>query len=230
MNALQIPRFSPKNIWAGTGVSAPIPALTKMPVKEAIMANRGLCSVDGCGKPANGKRGMCNAHYLRWYRHGDPLGGLARAGWGEPSAWLRLHVSHSGEECLIWPFARGRDGRGRIQREASPQAHRAMCILAHGEPPTGRHEAAHSCGMGHEGCVNPQHLYWALPVENAADRWKHGTQVHGEASRCAKLTRHDVKAIRALRGAATHAEIGDRFGVHGETIGDIYRGKSWTWL
>ena len=33
-----------------------------------------MCSVKGCGKPHYG-RGWCNAHYTRWRRHGDPLGG-----------------------------------------------------------------------------------------------------------------------------------------------------------
>lgn len=35
------------------------------------------CSVLGCASPPQ-KRGMCNAHYLRWYRHGDALGGPGR--------------------------------------------------------------------------------------------------------------------------------------------------------
>ena len=32
------------------------------------------CTVNDCIKPAT-IRGWCNAHYLRWQRHGDPLGG-----------------------------------------------------------------------------------------------------------------------------------------------------------
>lgn len=34
------------------------------------------CAIDGCERPVS-KRGWCNAHYLRWYRHGDPLAGGA---------------------------------------------------------------------------------------------------------------------------------------------------------
>lgn len=40
------------------------------------------CSIDGCKKPV-GKvksRGWCTAHYTRWQRHRDPLGGRARYG------------------------------------------------------------------------------------------------------------------------------------------------------
>lgn len=34
----------------------------------------GECSVEGCLNPRK-SRGWCHAHYLRWRRHGDPLGG-----------------------------------------------------------------------------------------------------------------------------------------------------------
>ena len=32
------------------------------------------CSVEGCDREV-ASRGMCNAHYIRWRRYGDPLGG-----------------------------------------------------------------------------------------------------------------------------------------------------------
>ena len=31
------------------------------------------CTIESCDKPAAG-RGWCRKHYMRWYRHGDPLG------------------------------------------------------------------------------------------------------------------------------------------------------------
>lgn len=30
------------------------------------------CHIDGCDRPAKARQ-MCNAHYLRWWHHGDPL-------------------------------------------------------------------------------------------------------------------------------------------------------------
>lgn len=43
--------------------------LVPMPSKSSI-----ICSVDGCEDSVR-VRGWCNRHYLRWYRHGDPLAG-----------------------------------------------------------------------------------------------------------------------------------------------------------
>lgn len=50
-----------------------------------------------------------------------------------------------------------------------------MCQKAHGDPPSPKHDAAHSCGRGHEGCVNPNHLSWKTKKQNQADRITHGT-------------------------------------------------------
>jgi hypothetical protein len=35
-----------------------------------------LCSIEGCTKPSKARR-FCDAHWARWARHGDPLGGKA---------------------------------------------------------------------------------------------------------------------------------------------------------
>lgn len=38
------------------------------------MADRGVCSIEGCGKP-NYSRTWCEAHYQRWRKHGAPIAG-----------------------------------------------------------------------------------------------------------------------------------------------------------
>ena len=193
------------------------------------MTAKDKCTVEGCASTAS-KKGMCNAHYLRKRRHGD-ANFVARPGNGSVREWIESHLDFAGDDCLIWPFARGRDGRGRMYTEdGAAQAHRVMCTLVLGEPPTPKHEAAHSCGKGHEGCVNPRHLKWATPRENAADRKAHGTEVLGEARWSAKLNRSQVRRIRAIPESRTCAEIAEAFGVGTETIRDIRKGRTWKWL
>jgi len=39
------------------------------------------CTIDGCpNKARRSKRGWCEKHYMRWYRHGDPLATMAGDG------------------------------------------------------------------------------------------------------------------------------------------------------
>jgi hypothetical protein len=193
------------------------------------------CSVGGCEgnahRAAEGKRGYCSKHYQRLRRHGDPT----RV--EKPSSpaldWLRAHVGHPTDECLRWPFHIGDDGYGRVHRRGDDQlttASRAMCEMAHGAPPSPKHEAAHSCGRGDNACTNPRHLYWATSARNHADKIEHGTTNRGERQWRSKLTAADVHEIRRLRGSMTQTKIGARFNVHQSVISDIYRGKKWGWL
>lgn len=182
------------------------------------------CSVNGCGAPLLA-RGWCKRHYDRWRRHGDPHICLKpMVARGAPMQWLIENAEHNGDDCLIWPFARHPDGRAHM-RAGKPS--RIMCELAHGQPPTDKHEAAHSCGKGYDACVNPQHLRWATPVENTADKVEHGTLLNGSRLPQAKLTENQVREIRALKGKLFQREIAAMFGVQITCINKILNGKSW---
>ena len=83
----------------------------------------------------------------------------------------------STDDCIMWPFAvRKSSGYGahcsvRSGVKKNHDVHRYVCERAHG-PSLENHQAAHRCG--NKLCVNPQHLYWASPKENAGDSMKHG--------------------------------------------------------
>jgi hypothetical protein len=139
------------------------------------MASDKICSIEGCGK-RHVARGWCNAHWQRWKDHGDPMAGVPlrrRALGGEVDRWLReIAIPYSGDECLIWPYAKDSDGYGSIRNRG---VHRVVCEEVNGERPTLKHEAAHSCGNGHLACCAPSHLRWATHAENMADAIEHGT-------------------------------------------------------
>jgi hypothetical protein len=138
--------------------------------------------------------------------------------------WLLDHASYSGAECLIWPFARHPDGRAHMK---AGKPSRIMCELAHGPAPTPTHEAAHSCGKAYSGCVNPLHLRWATPKENAADKEMHGTVVRGERHYGTTLTEVDVRRIRSLRGEVLGRDLAEEYGVTAGCISEIQNMKSW---
>lgn len=187
-----------------------------------------ICAVDGCTKPAE-SRGWCDAHYQRWRKHGDPLGGRTEN--GAAMDWLLAHLNTKSDECVAWPFARDRNGYGRLHfRGKLSFAHRVMCELAHGEPPTEKHHAAHSCGKGHLGCVNPKHLRWATRVENEADKGCHGTLSRGEYHPQSKLSAANVLEIRQILKNEGASKIAKSFGVQPQTISAIKHRKSWAWL
>lgn len=186
------------------------------------------CSIDGCARQVSYKDGLCSGHARRLRLYGDPLAGRFE---GLGRQWILDHVEHTGDECLIWPFGR-QNGYACVRwPDGQRRAHRVMCGLAHGPAPTPDHEAAHSCGKGHRGCIHPGHLRWATPLENQRDRFLHGTDSRGERHACARLTRAQVIEIRALiDDGRSDGELGVRFGVRSASINNIRHRRSWAWL
>lgn len=96
------------------------------------MDKRTTCSIEGCAR-AKLARGWCRAHYNRWKRHGDPLGGAA-----ERSA---------GRVCEVPGCGGKHEGRGYC----APHYNRYM---AHGDPLWEKPaRAIPDCSV--EGCENP---------------------------------------------------------------------------
>lgn len=172
---------------------------------------------------------MCPSHYARWLRYGDALAG--RTFRGELPKWIEQHKSYTGEDCLKWPFGTDGSGYGSCSTIAGEnKAHRIMCALVHGPAPTPSHEAAHSCGKGHEGCVNPRHLRWATRSENMADRIEHGGGNRGSRHGMSKLNEETVRAIRSLQSEHPQTTLARMFGVSQPLINAVIHRKRWDWL
>lgn len=121
-------------------------------------------------------------------------------GQGKCIAWIRAHADYTGDDCLTWPFAIQATGYGSFGYLGKPHyAHRYMCELVNGPPPTAKHHASHSCGRGKFGCVNRNHLSWKTPSENNRDRRKHGTQ-GGSIGPITDLTLEQIEEIRQCKG------------------------------
>lgn len=186
------------------------------------------CAVDDCSsKPRS--LGFCTKHYQRFAKHGDAKKVVTPK---TPARdWLEAHVAHDGDDCLIWPFYRMRNGYGQVVHNGRRAvASRAMCELAHGAPPSIDMEAAHSCGRGREGCVNPRHLRWATASENQMDRVIHGTSNRGERQGSSKLTRSEVLQIRSLAKEMSARKVAKMFGISHSHVQSIAAGHSWQHL
>lgn len=153
---------------------------------------KSICLV--CDRPALA-RSYCAKHYQRLRRHGDPLAGRPIS--AQRAFIERLLVEkHTG--CVIWPFATTNGGYASASLDGKPVVvSRLICGLVNGDPPHVGMEAAHRCGNGAIGCVNPMCLYWATKAENNADKIRHGRAPAGENHWRCKLTDSQVAAIRS---------------------------------
>lgn len=125
------------------------------------------CSVTDCVKPVR-TRGWCGMHYMRWWKHGDPLivkrppGAISRLTPRE-RFWPKVDKSAEPDGCWVWTASRDQ-GYGKMYYHGRyVRAH----ILAYewlvGPIPAGL-ELDHLCR--NHACVNPVHLEPVTHREN----------------------------------------------------------------
>lgn len=133
---------------------------------------------------------------------------MTTKGNGKTIQWIRDHQAYQHDDwCLMWPFSRTRGYGTFVYLGKGYYAHRFMCELVHGEPPTPAHQAAHSCGNGHLGCVNPKHLAWKTQSENQLDCREHGTQAKTDTGNKGRLSLALADEIRALKGIKPNGRL-----------------------
>jgi hypothetical protein len=147
---------------------------------------------------------------------------------GTGMAFLQKHLAHQGEVCVPWPlFIDPASGYGLLYfRKRTQTAHRIMCQLAHGDPPTPKHHAGHSCH--NRICINPNHLSWKTHSENMLDKRANGTANVNNWGQRGKLTAEQAAAILALKGKKTQVAIAKQFGITESNVRNIHKGKIWS--
>ena len=150
---------------------------------------------------------------------------MTRACKGEPRQfYLDVVRTHNTLDCLIWPYARNKQGYAVIAWPGrSMLVSKLACEDAHGPPPSPKHHAAHSCGKGDEGCVNQHHVSWKTKSANTVDAVEYGSH------NTVKLTAEDVREIRSI-AAWKHREIAMLYGVSRANISYILRGQTWGFI
>ncbi|MDX3926746.1 MAG: hypothetical protein QHC90_13205 [Shinella sp.] len=150
---------------------------------------------------------------------------------GAPLKFIHGAILCRNDDCLFWPYGKTTEGYAVLNVDGKgTSASRYLCELVNGKAPSSRHQAAHSCGNGHKGCVNPLHLSWKTPKDNQADRVLHGTDQNGERNSQAVLTELQAKEILRLKGIRTQKSLAKEFGVSRTAISKVHRRVNWAWL
>ena len=194
------------------------------------MAKSRICSVDGCSKPAL-VRGYCNLHYQRALgRSKVPMTAPSRTTRERIDAFIAHVLANPTDECVIWPFTRSAAGRAcrSITGGGTKYVHAQLCAVVHGPKPSPMHVAAHSCGQGHNGCINPRHVRWDTAKGNEADKLRHGTRPLGEKVFGARFVEADIRRIRQLWEAGeTQVAIAKMYGCRQNRISSIVNRHTW---
>jgi hypothetical protein len=196
-------------------------------MRKTKAIERTSCIIDGCLNIVIGN-GLYRHHYDLKRRHGDPMiiGKVEKK--QQQLAFIDRAVLCKDDQCLLWPYGNG--GYVRIWNKTKKRRHtvsRIVCEKIHGPPPTEAHEAAHSCGKGHLGCINGSHLRWDTHKGNMADMLIHDTVQHGERNKLSQLTAKQIIQIREMRYNYTNVQLSKIFGVSQVTISLIINNKRW---
>lgn len=190
----------------------------------------GSCTVEGCPEWACAV-GLCNRHYLKRRKYGDPTAGPDRPERGlTPTERLDRTGWDMDPDTGCWNYRGGLDSSGYGQifsggtgKRTRSGAHRLALERKIGRTLSGagvdKEYALHTCD--NRKCVNPEHLFVGTHRENMADMAR-----KGRARRPGRLSDADVLEIHRLRDedGLLQREIGAIFGVHQAYISEILRG------
>lgn len=182
------------------------------------------CTIPDCKRPHLAK-GLCRMHYKRNWRYGDPnIRHVVANGEAQSFAQDLLDKPPTTDSCITWPFAKAESGHGSINcQDREKVIYVSRWLLTRITPqPSKLHLALHSCGKGHEACVNPKHLYWGTQADNTHDMvvaGRHPTQ---------KINAVVAQAIWDAKGTGTKHEVAERFPpATSDIVSNIWHHNSW---
>lgn len=128
------------------------------------------------------------------------------------------------DHCILYPCSKSGNGYGAVWVDGKTiGAHTYALILKSGIRPRDKSYAIHYCRNRH--CINPKHLRWGSPKDNADDRARDGTNIFGEENNKAKLSRQDVLDIR--NDPRNTAQLAKVYNMHQSTIWDVKNKVTW---
>lgn len=102
--------------------------------------------------------------------------------------------------------------------------HRLVALAFLGPPPSPSHQVAHFDGDGANSSVS--NLRWALPVENNADKKRHGTYLHGERHPATRLSDAQIQHMRDLgERKIKRADIARLIGCSKQHVSSVLDGR-----
>lgn len=191
-----------------------------------IRKHSGTCALAACHRPYYAK-GYCRLHWERADRNGDPE--TMHVLRGSSPAERLAHYSQADGECVVFTGYRDKDGYGKLSIDGEDNsAHRVAYELEHGAIPDGL-VVRHKCD--NPPCIKVAHLEVGTHADNGNDKAVRRRAPYGMENPGAKLSEHDVLAIReAIRNGIKQRDLAAQYGVGQSTISRIKRETHWRYL